>query len=743
LVANGSPTANCGAGHTATLYEGDKLIIFGGENEHRKFLSDIVIFDLKTAYWTQPPVRGPIPKGRARHAAALYGDKLFIVGGLMGDNCVLDDVCYLDLKTFTWSRSWTFVRRFDHAAWVWGGKLWVFGGLGQDMSRDGEIWWLDLKTHPAFDAPSTSGHEFDMHRARDEPRQGPIPPFAPHVARIAGSGGAGGAGGRSASPAGAAQANASSSSSSSFATRPSHASLAPGIASLNFVSSADYPPQASGTHFYAYSSRMLLDFVTPASTIRSADCGIAALDLAALRWERLTDAGGGASGDEVFCRGYRWHYCVVDGDGTRVWLLGCPTDLPSGPVGGSVEEESLCDVLAIDLRRFGLVGNAHTAAGAGGGGGGGDAGAVDVLRSHGDAYVCRLGLDLADVFNQPPGDGSGTDFIITADPDDYYDATPPPAAEGSVTMAASTATSTTAAAREMSPLSSLSSSTVVADTAELKSPPPIHVHLLILQARWGHFRRVYASRMLEFQTRRMHIPEPYSVVLAFLYYLYTDSIAAPPPGLNSGSGSGSSSGNGNGNGNGSTTTSGGGGGGELHAGHVAGLLVMANLYDMPGLRLLCMSRLARSLDVTHAAVVWERADTAGEDWLRRRAARFCLRHWGRVVRTPAFRRLGRHALGQLCEEVDADGRVLNGEELDAVDDAVAAAAAAASGGGGAGGVWGGHGVGGVGGGAGISAWGRNSPARYPVSGANGRPSPLPEEDVGEGVGEDDAEMDIT
>ena len=45
----------------------------------------------------------------------------------------LDEICYLDLKTWTWSRSWTFVARFDHSTWIWGGRIWVFGGLGPDM----------------------------------------------------------------------------------------------------------------------------------------------------------------------------------------------------------------------------------------------------------------------------------------------------------------------------------------------------------------------------------------------------------------------------------------------------------------------------------------------------------------------------------------------------------------------------------------------------------------------------------
>lgn len=107
-------------GHTATLYQGDKLLVFGGENEHRTYLSDLIVFNLKTAHWTQPQVAGPVPKGRARHAAVLHEDKLFIIGGITGhDNYVLDDICYLDLKTYTWSKSWRFVGRFDHSAYIW------------------------------------------------------------------------------------------------------------------------------------------------------------------------------------------------------------------------------------------------------------------------------------------------------------------------------------------------------------------------------------------------------------------------------------------------------------------------------------------------------------------------------------------------------------------------------------------------------------------------------------------------
>ncbi|KAI9822843.1 MAG: hypothetical protein M1826_000371 [Phylliscum demangeonii] len=643
LVDNYGDIPGVRMGHTATLYQGDKLIIFGGENEHRTFLSDIVLFDLKTAHWTQPAVSGPIPKGRARHAAALYKDKLFIVGGVMGDNnSVLDDICYLDLTTWTWSRTWTFVRRFDHAAWIWGKKLWVFGGLGQDMDRGGEIWWLDLKSNPAFDAAPSVGAvpgPMEAGPAVAGPRAWGSPASTTTAL------------GALAHPAnmGGVHANASQ------AIRPPHAPTAPGITSVSFVSGPECPSQASGNHFYVYSSNALLDFVTPASTIRPTDCCLAALDLPGLRWQRL------AEGAEIFNPLYRWHYCAMNEDGTQAWLLGCMTDI-HGPDGSM--EECLCDVLPIDLTRFGLLGN--TLASARRSKALGEAGA----RPDGRAGFGGLGTDLAAMFDRRPEAGEGADFLVTAEADDFD--------HGPVDERGS---------RRSSPAAD-----GVGDGAG--SPPPIHVHRLILQARWPHFRRLYAARMAEFHRKEMHIPEPYSVVRAFLYYLYSDSIGRHPLY-----------------------------GDELGLRDVAGLLVMANVYDMPGLRLLCVNRLGRELDVGHAATIWERAGTANEDWLRRRAAHFCLRHWGRVVRTDAFKRLSRHALVDLCEEVDTEGRVVGGGELDVV-----------------------AGLGGAGAGAGAGGSGGKLLGGWARAGARSRGTSAglpPSDEMEDDVGSEDHEMDTT
>ncbi|CAD6445462.1 9151f4ea-4b95-4e64-b869-987e8904c3ee [Sclerotinia trifoliorum] len=581
LVDNYGDIPGVRMGHTATLYQGDKLLIFGGENEHRTYLSDLIIFDLKTAHWTQPTVSGPIPKGRARHAAVLHEDKLFIIGGITGhNNYVLDDICYLDLKTFTWSRAWRFVGRFDHSAYLWGDRVWVFGGLSEDMDKIGDIWWLDFKGSPAFESAPSYG-SMDRHAALS---RSPRPSFSMSQSAVGSSG--------YAANSSSAQVNPPS---FQLTTSPP---LAPGtISSLKFVSGPNIPAQGSGMHFHVYTNGTLLDFVTPAATITPQECSLSSLELDTLRWQKL------AEGRDIFRSGYRWHYCTMNDEGTKAWLLGCPTDPTATDLGPGGFEEYLSDIMEIDLRRYGLLGNGLNPEPREEASRSSSSGRMKVEISKG------LGMDLAKVFNQPPESGSGADFIITASKDDEWD-DDDSSSKGSINQ--------------------LQQNWLAPDAP---TSPPIHVHKLILQARWPHFARLYNAQMAEFHTKRMHIPEPYTVVKAFLYYLYTDSIHPDDCA-------------------------------ELD--DVAGLLVMSNIYNIPHLRLLCVNRLSKELDVDHACVIWHSAGIANEEWLRRRAASFCLTHWGRVVRTPGFLRLPRQALVELSQEIDMEGRVVGGEELEYV-----------------------------------------------------------------------------
>ena len=540
-----------------------------------------MIFDLKTATWTQPETRGLLPRGRARHAAVIHDEKLFIIGGLSGaDNATLDEICYLDLKTWTWSRSWSFVQRFDHSAWVWGGRIWVFGGLGPDMERIGELWWLDLKSSHAFKTSPEYGASDSLQfasRATPTQRQ-TFPQFnqpQPIVATTTGY----------------------TANSSSIQIRPNAPQLkpvAPGaISSMRFVSGPSVPSQIIGTHFHAYSSGSLLNFVTPAGAMRTSECSLSALELNGLQWQRL------AEGPEIFDIGYRWHYCTVNEEGTKAWLLGCAVEPPDGNT--DAFEEYLSEILTIDLTKYGLLGNdcaSETKLAMG---------KLPASDRHASSNLSSLGVDLAGMFDQPPESGNSCDFVITGERDDMDE-------EDRISVTTDTGDT---------------------ESVEKTASRPIYVHKLILHARWPHFNRVYAAQMAEFHTKKMHIPEHYSVVRAFLYYLYTDSIAKHPeycPSLD----------------------------------EVAGMLVMSNIYDMPRLRLLCVHRLSRELDVETAATVWERAGVAREDWLRRRAATFCLTYWGRVVRTEGFRRLSRQSMMELCEAIDIEGRVVGGEELEMV-----------------------------------------------------------------------------
>lgn len=509
------------------------------------------------------------------------------------DNAVLDDICYLDLKTWTWSRPWRFVPRYDHTTWIWGGRLWVSGGMTEEMERTSEMWWLDLKGVPAFEgAPGEESETMP-------PRYSALSTAAPTMVQTGYT------------------ANSSSVQVTPGQMLHRNTPVAPSsISSLKFISSPNLPVQNVGYHFHVFSSGCLLDFVTPATVMSALETSLSAFDLDTLRWQKLAD------GKDLFNPNYRWHYCCLNADGTHAWLLGCPTQLPRNGQNND-SEEYLSDVLHLDLRKLGLLGNKLTAESRM------EHQLVPTSDSHISSHLSAIGADLARTFDIAPDSTSGADFIITAQPDDdYYDYYDDEMDSGSGSVSTSKQATTTS--------------------------KPIHVHRFILSARWPHFARLYSAQMSEFHTKKMHIPEPYSAVRAFLYYLYTDSIAASPSPTESSS---SFSASGQPTHSGSATPS---------LEDVAGMLVMSNLYDMPRLHHLCVNRLSRELDVQHAALIFAQASLAQETWLKRRAASFCMTHWGRVVRTEGFRRLSRTSMLELCEEVDAEGRVVGGDELEAV-----------------------------------------------------------------------------
>ena len=195
-----------------------------------------------------------------------------------------------------------------------GDRVWVFGGLSEDMDKISDLWWLDLKGSPAFESPPQMG-QWDRQTMAGRIGGSPRPPYTMPPAQVVGASGY------------AANSRSAQVNPPSFHQK-CYTPMAPGaISSLKFVSGPNVPSQGSGIHFHVYSSGTLLDFVTPAATITSKECSLSALELGTLRWQKL------AEGREIFKTGYRWHYCTMNEDGTKAWLLGCPEDHDLTPTG--------------------------------------------------------------------------------------------------------------------------------------------------------------------------------------------------------------------------------------------------------------------------------------------------------------------------------------------------------------------------------------------------------------------------
>jgi hypothetical protein len=177
------------------------------------------------------------------------------------------------------------------------------------MGQTNDIWWLDVKGSPAFDSPPNFG-SLDRNSPLGRVSGSPRPSYSIGTPPAVGSSGY------------AANSSSAQVNPPSFqltATPP----LAPGtISSLKFISGPNIPSQGPGTHFHVFTSGTLLDFVTPAATITLQDCSLSSLELATLRWQKL------AEGRDIFYSrtGYRWHYCTMNEDGTKAWLLGCPAE---------------------------------------------------------------------------------------------------------------------------------------------------------------------------------------------------------------------------------------------------------------------------------------------------------------------------------------------------------------------------------------------------------------------------------
>ncbi|ORX94573.1 galactose oxidase [Basidiobolus meristosporus CBS 931.73] len=152
--------------HTASLWRGDRLVIFGGTDEVDAYCNDVVILNFATHSWERPTVSGFIPNGKNKHSAVIHNDRLYIVGGcsFSGTSSLMH--C-LDLNTMEWQEPVPFEAVYSHFSWVYEDRLYVYGGYNNDMDRLMEISVLDLKTYETYKilikgetAPVLAGQHF-------------------------------------------------------------------------------------------------------------------------------------------------------------------------------------------------------------------------------------------------------------------------------------------------------------------------------------------------------------------------------------------------------------------------------------------------------------------------------------------------------------------------------------------------------------------------------------------------------
>lgn len=161
-----------------------------------------------------------------------------------------------------------------------------------------------------------------------------------------------------------------------------------------------------------------------------------------------------------------------------------------------------------------------------------------------------------------------------------------------------------------------------------KLSAPVKTHFLILYSRWPHFRRIMQSGMSEARGRRIYIPEPVAWVEKLVEYMYTDSVS------------------------------------DYTVDNVSGLLILANLYELPRLRRLCLEHISRSsVTPENAVTVYWRAYLATETDLQKTAAAYCLQHWSQIVRTEKFETLPKDIMVMLCQEASSPNIIPKGPSV--------------------------------------------------------------------------------
>ncbi|XP_035739558.1 attractin-like protein 1 isoform X1 [Vespa mandarinia] len=87
------------ASHCSIVWK-DSLYVVGGESFHRAKM--IYVYDYNGNVWETPHVEGKLPAPRYAHSCVLFGDKIFMYGGVVQNSTVTNEIWAFDVSAKVW-----------------------------------------------------------------------------------------------------------------------------------------------------------------------------------------------------------------------------------------------------------------------------------------------------------------------------------------------------------------------------------------------------------------------------------------------------------------------------------------------------------------------------------------------------------------------------------------------------------------------------------------------------------------
>eukprot|EP01080_Neovahlkampfia_damariscottae_P002499 gene2499-3205_t len=123
------------SGHSMSLFNNEQLILFGGSSVNC-LLNDLHFLNLESFTWKCIKGIGDIPSKRKGHSSVIFEDSMFISSGFDSYRPYCNDLFEYNIIMNSWKRIIKFdqvlTKRFNHSSSLVNGVLCVFGGCGKD-----------------------------------------------------------------------------------------------------------------------------------------------------------------------------------------------------------------------------------------------------------------------------------------------------------------------------------------------------------------------------------------------------------------------------------------------------------------------------------------------------------------------------------------------------------------------------------------------------------------------------------